>query len=611
MPTLPGVVRSAFRVVVATALVNVILLTGALGWVLGDAQPQLAGLRDGLTAVRDAQQAMLDQETGARAYLLIGTQQYLQPYHDGVRELVAANTRLAGLVRTEPSLATDLRSMQVAEGRWQRQWGQVAAGSRGHLVDGDKQLDTYRTVLFLNSGKTLFDEFRSTATILQAATQRLLTRTVMAQDTTLEVTAGLTLVIGLAAVWLARRRERILRRDVLRPIDALVEHVDRVRNGDLRSSQVKEALAGSGPAELRRLGTGVAQMTAALARELEQSQEHSRRLDAQAGQLLEVLDLARDIAGSLSLRYVLDSVGRATRQVGGFTAVTVWLNDGGGFLRPAYDSELGKDIVPDGAALELGEGLVGRASKSAEVLVEQRTGTENGPAEQVLALPMVVGARVIGAVECRHAAARTIDEEQVAVLETLAVHAASALEAARLYDRTSIQASTDALTHLANRRRLDEDLAQECERSGRYGRPLSFLMLDLDHFKQINDTYGHQRADQVLQQVAAILVETVRTSDSAYRYGGEELCVLVRETELADAALLAERLRTRIVEQFSGPDAPPVTASFGVAELAPGVGTAETLVQAADAAMYQAKRGGRNRVVVAENSSTSLPALQP
>lgn len=611
VPTLPGIVRSAFRVVVATALVNVILLTAALGWVLGAAQPRLAGLRSGVNAVRDAQQAMLDQETGARAYLLIGTQQYLEPYHNGVRELSGASTQLVALVRAEPSLAVDVAAMRTAADRWQRQWGRVAAGSRGHLLDSDSQLDTYRTVLFLNSGKTLFDAFRAASTTVQVAAQRLLIRTVAAQDTTLGVTAGLTMVIGLLAVWLARRREQILRRDVVRPIDVLVEHIDHVRDGDLRPSRAEQALADSGPAELRRLGVGVAQMTATLARELAQSHERSRRLDAQAQQLMEVLDLARDIAGSLSVRYILDSVGRATKQVGGFAGVTVWLSDDSGRFVAAHDTELGKDVVPDPDLVAPGQRLVDQARRFGEVVVDQQPSGDGGSGEWTMVLPMIVGTRIIGAVECRNAMRAGDDEERVAILETLAVHAASAVEAARLYDKTSEQATTDALTRLANRRRLDADLALECERSGRYGRPLSFLMIDLDRFKQINDTYGHQRADEVLQEVAAILVDTVRTSDSTYRYGGEELCVLVRETGLVDAALLAERLRVRIVEHFSGPDAPPVTASFGVAELAPKVGNAEDMVQAADAAMYRAKRAGRNRVEVAESGSAALRALHP
>lgn len=284
-------------------------------------------------------------------------------------------------------------------------------------------------------------------------------------------------------------------------------------------------------------------------------------------------------------------------------------------LSPAYDSTLPRGAEPgsarlgsgEGPRLGLGEGLVGRAAKYGRAITQQRHHAEGGslaePAdgrrddgEHVLAVPMIAGARVIGVVECRSAQPREIPEEDVAILETLAVHAATALEAARLHGRTEELASVDALTRLANRRRLDEDLSIECERSVRYGRPLSFIMLDLDNFKRVNDTYGHQRADEVLQEVAALLVEGLRTSDSAYRYGGEEIALLIRETPLDAAVQLAERLRARIEQRFAHPDEPSVTASLGVAQIPDHATTPAALIAAADAALYEAKRAGRNRV---------------
>ena len=161
----------------------------------------------------------------------------------------------------------------------------------------------------------------------------------------------------------------------------------------------------------------------------------------------------------------------------------------------------------------------------------------------------------------------------------------------------------DALTRLFNRRRLEEDIAAECKRCARYARPLAFVMLDVDNFKAFNDAHGHPQADTALQQVAEIIAGSVRTTDTAYRYGGEEFCILLRETAARDAMPFAERLRERIEQRFqSGPMA-GITASFGVAGFSADTPSPRALVEAADAAMYESKHAGRNRVTLSATSA--------
>jgi diguanylate cyclase (GGDEF)-like protein len=145
---------------------------------------------------------------------------------------------------------------------------------------------------------------------------------------------------------------------------------------------------------------------------------------------------------------------------------------------------------------------------------------------------------------------------------------------------------------------LESDLDAEWERAQRYSRPLAFVMLDLDHFKSLNDTYGHLVGDTVLRTAAAALAATLRETDTAYRYGGEEFAVLLRETDLAGAAELAERLRQGIERHFAR-EAARVTASVGVAELEDDMASPSALVEAADRALYAAKHEGRNRVATA------------
>jgi diguanylate cyclase (GGDEF)-like protein len=160
---------------------------------------------------------------------------------------------------------------------------------------------------------------------------------------------------------------------------------------------------------------------------------------------------------------------------------------------------------------------------------------------------------------------------------------------------------TDPLTGLANRRHFDATLAAELKRFDRYATPVSLVMVDLDHFKRVNDTYGHAGGDAVLAEVARRLQTMTRETDLVARFGGEEMCVVLPSTSLDGAAQLAERLREVLAASpvpFDG-EPIPVTASFGVAT-ATRIGGPAGLIRDADAALYRAKHQGRNRVEIAD-----------
>lgn len=158
-------------------------------------------------------------------------------------------------------------------------------------------------------------------------------------------------------------------------------------------------------------------------------------------------------------------------------------------------------------------------------------------------------------------------------------------------------AAIDGLTQLRNRRAFEERLEDETRRWRRHGVDVSLVLLDIDHFKSFNDTYGHPKGDEVLRCVGRILRQSLRAADFAARYGGEEFAIILPNTDNAGSLVVAEQLR-RAIEQANWDDR-PITASVGVATMGEGVGTPEELVDFADRALYRSKQAGRNRVTAA------------
>lgn len=159
-----------------------------------------------------------------------------------------------------------------------------------------------------------------------------------------------------------------------------------------------------------------------------------------------------------------------------------------------------------------------------------------------------------------------------------------------------ILSSTDNLTKIYNRAKIDDFLRREIDRARRYQRVLSIMILDIDHFKQVNDQYGHQTGDAVLKEFANIISNNLRQSDLFGRWGGEKFLIICPETDLPSACTVAEKLR-KMIEEFSFSSVGHKTASFGVTCLTPG-DDEESLIKKADEALYSAKNSGRNKVGV-------------
>lgn len=200
-------------------------------------------------------------------------------------------------------------------------------------------------------------------------------------------------------------------------------------------------------------------------------------------------------------------------------------------------------------------------------------------------------------------AERPFDAGERDVFRYLVGQAAASIENIALHELVSEQAVTDDLTGLSNKRRFRDLVTKEAARAERFGHPLSLLMLDIDDFKKVNDTHGHPQGDEVLRRVARALDSESRWVDEPARYGGEEFAIALPETGPKGALEVAERVRSRIeaevVPLVSREGTIKVTASIGTATMPGSAGDAESLVAAADAALYESKRAGKNRVTAA------------
>lgn len=232
---------------------------------------------------------------------------------------------------------------------------------------------------------------------------------------------------------------------------------------------------------------------------------------------------------------------------------------------------------------------------------------ENGPPPIVL--PVLFGSTHLGNIAI--AARAPSHPRDRALVEVLARELGGAVRVATLVEETQRLATVDALTGLRNRRAFIEAVLREVARTERYGDPLTVMLLDIDHFKRVNDTFGHASGDLVLSAVGHALAESARTTDVAARWGGEEFVVALTATTIDGARIAAERMRSAIEAlKVRNPEGVlvPVTASFGVASCRRG-DSLESLVDRADRAMYMAKTSGRNRVVLERAAEEAVPAV--
>lgn len=557
------------------ALVIVLLTVGRVLFSAGVTGPTEDRLQAGLLAVEDSNQAMLDMDSSLRGYLATGDQFFADEATRASPALAAADTQMVNLLE-EPALRQSVLQLLLAQQRWRTEWADAA---RQIPPPGG-------TEAFLLQGRSLFQSYRDRKEDTRAATLAALGDNARLASTTQWSVAGVLVLVGLATLGVALRGRRRLEHHVVAPVDGLLASVRGISEGRLHPP---EPVAGS--AELVALRDGLADMTVALRHQHEEATAQAERLQAQTDRLRTILIMTREIAGSLNTRYVVDSTVQAAVAVTDGRVMLWLLDEDGAGLELAHDSERGA-VPPLETHRSLGVGVVGRSARYGQI---SRGDPDTDDAASV-AVPLVVGARVIGVLECFDGIDGEVDGQALSAVEMLATLAGSAIEASRLHAATERLSQYDPLTQLANRRRLGTDLDSAVANAKRHGHPMSVIMLDLDHFKELNDRYGHQQGDVVLQEVASTLRASMRDGETAYRYGGEEFAILITQGGPDDAARLAERLRERVETDFKRGGRQLVTASFGIATLPEHAGDGEGLVSEADRALYSAKNSGRNRV---------------
>ncbi|MFP5218843.1 MAG: diguanylate cyclase, partial [Actinomycetes bacterium] len=392
------------------------------------------------------------------------------------------------------------------------------------------------------------------------------------------VRTGLLVVLG--AVLLAAALARVLARATTRPLEELGDAAARVASGDLdatievRSRDEVGVLAGAFNA-----------MTDELRDHIGQLQASRDELRAGLARLGETLTSTHDLDRILGV--VLETAVATTAARAG---AVLLVDSTGSLLDLAVARGLDGRTPDPRLRIPIGDGVLGRVASEGEPLrgpVRELGASVLEPAaDTVVAVPLRGKSGVLGVLALYDT--RGDDHElsdDLLTLRTLADQAAVAVENVLLHRDVSRLAVTDGLTGLANYRSFTETIGREIERASRFGRPVGLLLLDIDHFKEVNDTHGHQRGDAVLVELARRIEAQVRDVDTVARYGGEELVVVLPETDEEGAELAAERIRAAVAGQpFGGAGQEPVavTVSIGVAVHRPQGGTAASLLRRAD-----------------------------
>ncbi|WPB81095.1 diguanylate cyclase [Archangium violaceum] len=402
-----------------------------------------------------------------------------------------------------------------------------------------------------------------------------------------------------------------------RPLRRLTTAMLRAEEGDfLVRAEVR------GTDEISRLGSAfnamLARITSMKAEEIDTHRDLQvtkwklslkEELEERIAELALLFDVARSVNSTIELSELLSRVTRLVPERLHIPDFSIMLVNAEGLLEI-------KSIFPEhpeleGMTVQPGEGASGRAAELQRVVYVPdikdpssafaRNGLMPGhDTGAVLCIPMVHMESVLGVLNFRRPEIASFAPEELELLTAVADQAATAVKNAMLHAEAVKLTMTDPLTGVPNRRHLFARLELEVARAQRFGTPMSILMVDIDHFKKLNDAAGHRAGDETLRKVCDVLRARLRKVDTLARYGGEEFMLVLSNVSKNDAFEVAEKLRRSIMEapQLATPTQPGghITVSIGVATMPADSTSQDTLVDCADAALYASKRAGRNSV---------------
>ena len=329
-----------------------------------------------------------------------------------------------------------------------------------------------------------------------------------------------------------------------------------------------------------------------------------------AEQLEAINAVARQTTAVLDLDELLTVVCRLILEWFHIDHVAVLLLEGDALRVRAYEGTLTPNLDM-GSQLEPGAGLAFVALTQSKSLIENDVSLVESyiagflETKSEMCVPLIFFGEKLGVLALDSASLNAFDQEDVQPLESVADICAAAIQNANYFEKMKQLAYVDGLTGIFNRRYFEMRIAEELERASRFVGRMSVIMVDIDHFKRLNDEFGHLLGDEVLRGVSNILKQQLRKVDMVCRYGGEEFAIVVPETTGANAMVVAEKLR-RQIETHPFPGVPrPVTISCGVADYPTHGSSRDEVVAAADSALYLAKQAGRNQVIAASGRKNS------
>ena len=336
------------------------------------------------------------------------------------------------------------------------------------------------------------------------------------------------------------------------------------------------------------------------------------RLERRNAELEMLFDTIRDLTSTLSVDHVLGRLLHRTLAHLDSVIGSIMLLGSDGRLRIISAQGLPDEVV-ETTSMVIGEGISGWVAEHREpLLIEDieehpefgRLNHERYNTRSLISCPLLLGEDLLGVVNVNNKQnALPFGPDDLRLLEAIAAHAAVALGNARRYEETLRRAQCDALTGLANHGHFFSNLELEIQRAQRYERDLTLVMIDIDWFKTYNDRFGHRVGDEALICVSRAIAGISRSHDLVARYGGEEFAVVLPETDLAGGQVFAEKIRQAVeASEFGSERGEPITVSVGIAPLTPECGSANSLVEAADAQLYRAKAEGRNCVCAPDRS---------